>query len=93
VIHTVGPVWRGGRSGEPELLAAAYRASLKLAHDNALRSIAFPAISTGVYGYPPEEAARVALAAVDLALETHTLIREVRLVFLRGQTPKWVLGV
>jgi len=70
VIHTVGPVWRGGRSGEPELLASAYRASLKLAHDNALRSIAFPAISTGVYGFPPGPAAEIAVkTATDFVRE------------------------
>jgi O-acetyl-ADP-ribose deacetylase (regulator of RNase III) len=62
VIHTVGPVWRGGASGEPQLLASAYRASLRLAYDSALRSIAFPAISTGVYGYPPGPAAEIAIA-------------------------------
>src|SRR5690606_17982314 len=52
VIHAVGPVWRGGHDGEPELLASAYRASMKLARDAGLTSIAFPAISTGIYGYP-----------------------------------------
>lgn len=64
VIHTVGPVWAGGGFGEPELLARCYRASLALARDHRLDSIAFPAISTGVYGYPGEEAAEVAVAAV-----------------------------
>jgi O-acetyl-ADP-ribose deacetylase (regulator of RNase III) len=64
VIHTVGPVWRGGRSGEPELLAACYRNSLALAESGRLVSIAFPAISTGVYGYPLEAAARIALGEV-----------------------------
>ena len=78
VIHTVGPVWRGGRSGEPELLAAAYRASLKLAHDNALRSIAFPAISTGVYGYPPGPAAQIAVnTAMDFVREHPDALSEV----------------
>lgn len=62
VIHTVGPVWHGGGSGEPELLRACYRNSLGLALQHGVRSIAFPAISTGVYGYPKEAAARIALA-------------------------------
>ncbi len=61
VIHTVGPVWQGGRSGEPELLARAYRNSLRLALAQGVRTVAFPAISTGVYGYPKEEAARIAV--------------------------------
>jgi O-acetyl-ADP-ribose deacetylase (regulator of RNase III) len=62
VIHTVGPVWRGGREGEPDLLASCYRNSLALARQHGLRSIAFPAISTGIYSYPVEAATRIALA-------------------------------
>lgn len=61
VIHTVGPVWNGGTSGEPDLLANAYQNSLQLAEDNKLTSISFPAISTGVYGYPQKEAAEIAV--------------------------------
>ncbi len=57
VIHAVGPVWRGGREGEPELLASAYRRSLEVALDLGCRTVAFPALSTGIYGYPPELAA------------------------------------
>ena len=68
VIHTVGPVWEGGAYGEPDLLAACYRNSLRLAHEHNLRSIAFPAISTGVYGYPVELAADVAARAVAESL-------------------------
>ncbi|HEX7029723.1 MAG TPA: O-acetyl-ADP-ribose deacetylase [Gammaproteobacteria bacterium] len=61
IIHAVGPVWRGGNAGEPELLESAYRNSFRCALERDVRSIAFPAISTGVYGYPKEEAARIAL--------------------------------
>lgn len=64
VIHTVGPVWHGGNRGEPELLASAYRESLKLSTERKLRGISFPSISTGAYGYPVAEAAKVALDAV-----------------------------
>lgn len=64
VIHTVGPVWRGGDADEPGLLASCYRASLQLAADNAVDSIAFPAISCGIYGYPPEQAVPLAVNEV-----------------------------
>ncbi|MCX5865189.1 MAG: O-acetyl-ADP-ribose deacetylase [Deltaproteobacteria bacterium] len=68
VIHTVGPVWRGGSQGEPELLTRCYRNCFSLVRKYGLRSIAFPAISTGVYGYPKEEAARIALREARQAL-------------------------
>lgn len=69
VIHTVGPVWHGGDQGEPELLANCYRNALKLAGEYALESIAFPAISTGVYGYPLEAATKIAVDTVESVLE------------------------
>jgi len=68
IIHTVGPVWRGGSAGEADLLASCYRNSLQLARDQAARSIAFPAVSAGVYGYPKEAAAEVAITTVRHAL-------------------------
>lgn len=64
VIHAVGPVWRGGDRGEPDLLASCYRSALEIAEEMALETIAFPCISTGIYGYPFEPAARIAVAAV-----------------------------
>ena len=71
MIHAVGPVWRGGRAGEPQELAGAYRESLRLAVENGCRSVAFPAISTGVYGYPVEQAAPVALRTILDFLAEH----------------------
>ncbi len=69
VIHTAGPVWSGGRRGEPELLASAYRSSLELAASLRLRTVAFPSISTGVYAYPLKDAARIALTSIHRVLE------------------------
>jgi O-acetyl-ADP-ribose deacetylase (regulator of RNase III) len=71
VIHTVGPVWQGGEKGEDELLASCYRRSLEVAAENGVESIAFPAISTGVYRFPLERAARIAVAQVRRWLEDH----------------------
>jgi O-acetyl-ADP-ribose deacetylase (regulator of RNase III) len=68
VIHTVGPVWRGGTSGEPALLASCHRESLRLARAHGMASIAFPAISCGIYGYPVEDAAHIALTTTAEAL-------------------------
>jgi O-acetyl-ADP-ribose deacetylase (regulator of RNase III) len=85
VIHTVGPVWRGGTGKEPELLAEAYRNSLKLAVSKGLKSIAFPSISTGAYGYPIEQASRIALATVKGFLEKENNFDKVIFVlFSRG---------
>ncbi len=80
VIHTVGPVYRGGEYGEKELLANCHRESIAIADQNGIASVAFPAISTGAYGYPMHEAAAVALAAVLDGLETAKSVRRVRFV-------------
>jgi len=77
VIHTVGPVWHGGKSGEEELLAKCYRNSMALAASEGITSIAFPAISTGVYGYPVQQAAKIAVREVRQALEKHPQIERV----------------
>ena len=77
VIHTVGPVWHGGGHGEAELLASCYRNSIQLAAANDCKTIAFPAISTGVYGYPAEEAAEIAVRTVADALAEHPTVEEV----------------
>ena len=81
VIHTVGPVYRRGGRDQAELLAACYRNSLALAASNGLTTIAFPAISTGVYGYPQDEAANVAARAIEEFLGAESAIHEIRLVF------------
>ncbi len=77
VIHTVGPVWHGGAQGEAELLAACYRRSLEIADASGARSVAFPSISTGVYGYPFEAAARIAVDTVRAVTREKTAIQEV----------------
>lgn len=77
VIHAVGPVWHGGHQGEQDLLASAYRESLALAVQNGLTSIAFPAISTGIFGYPPDQAAKVAVGTVAGFLETPSTLTDV----------------
>ena len=77
IIHAVGPVWHGGTAGEPEILASCYRNTLRVADEVGARTIAFPAISTGVYGYPPDSAAAVAVTTVT---ETPTMASLVRFV-------------
>jgi O-acetyl-ADP-ribose deacetylase (regulator of RNase III) len=80
VIHTVGPVWRGGARGEAELLASCYRQSFMLARDTGIRTIAFPAISCGIYGYPVEDAATIAVREVRAFLQQHDVPDRVALV-------------
>ena len=87
VIHTVGPIWHGGNKGEPELLASAYQESLKVAVENNLSSVSFPSISTGAYGYPVAEAAKVAINTVASFLKQRvTSIKEVVFVLFDSAT-------
>ncbi len=78
VIHAVGPVWHGGEQGEPELLASCYRRAIELAAEHGCARVAFPAISTGVYGYPVDAGARVAIEATRAAMERHPEVEEAR---------------
>jgi O-acetyl-ADP-ribose deacetylase (regulator of RNase III) len=82
VVHAVGPIWRGGHAGERELLARCYRSVLTIARSEDLRSIAFPAISCGVYGFPIEHAAPIAVREIKLALRAGAVLEDVRLVTL-----------
>ena len=90
VIHTVGPIWRGGDRGEDELLASCYRTSLTLAVEHGVRSLAFPAISTGAYGFPLERAARIAVTEIRRFLEQDMTIEQVVLVCFGRQTTEVV---
>jgi O-acetyl-ADP-ribose deacetylase (regulator of RNase III) len=81
VFHAVGPIWRGGDAGEEELLASCHRRAIELAAEHRCRSVAFPAISTGAYGYPVELAAPVAIAATQDALAAHRPVEVARFVF------------
>ena len=85
VVHTVGPVWRGGSKGEHELLASCYRSSLALAHGHGAASIAFPAISTGVYGFPSAPASQIAVREVSLFLALQPAFVKVLLVAFRDE--------
>ncbi|UFS72621.1 O-acetyl-ADP-ribose deacetylase [Geomonas sp. RF6] len=85
VIHTVGPVWHGGGKGEPELLRSCYRNSFRIAHENGLTTLAFPAISAGVYGYPMEKACRIALEETKEAVRHYPELAKVLLVVYSPQ--------
>jgi O-acetyl-ADP-ribose deacetylase (regulator of RNase III) len=85
IIHTVGPVWRGGNAGEPELLANCYRRCMEIAEEMGAESVAFPAISTGIYGYPRREAAEIAVSTLQ-SMADRSAVSVVRLVAFDEQT-------
>ena len=86
VIHTVGPVWKGGENNEEELLAMCYRNSFKVAADNNITSISFPAISTGIYGFPPEKAVKIAFRETIIFLNNNKTFKEVVFVCFDDRT-------
>jgi O-acetyl-ADP-ribose deacetylase (regulator of RNase III) len=86
ILHAVGPVWRGGEHGEPELLAGAYRSCMRLADELGARSVAFPAISMGIYGYPPADGARLAVRTVAEHLRGSTEVELARFVLFSEET-------
>jgi O-acetyl-ADP-ribose deacetylase (regulator of RNase III) len=87
VFHTAGPVWHGGDRGEPEALASCYQACLRLAEEHGLRSVSFPSISTGIYGYPLEQAAMIAVREIIIFLTVRAAsVREVRMVLFDSRT-------
>jgi O-acetyl-ADP-ribose deacetylase len=86
ILHAVGPIWRGGGHGEPELLAGAYRSCMRLADELGARSVAFPAISMGIYGYPPPQGARVAVQTVAEELGAETSVETARFVLFSEET-------
>lgn len=86
VIHTPGPVWRGGGSGEDELLASCYRSCLRLAEENGRRAVAFPSISTGIYRFPLSRAAAIAVREISGFLKSSKAVREVTMVCFDGRT-------
>ena len=92
VIHTVGPVWRGGGAGEAETLASCYRESLRLAESARVETIAFPAISTGIYGYPSKAAATIAVREIATWLDEHDRPRTVTLAAFSGETERILRG-
>jgi len=86
VIHTPGPVWRGGKANEPELLASCYRSCLKLAEENGCKTVDFPSISTGVYHFPLDKASRIAIGTIRDFLKESTVIERVRMVCFDERT-------
>jgi len=93
VIHTVGPVWHGGAQGEPELLQSCYRNAFRIAHEHNLTSIAFPAISTGVYGYPMDQACRIALETAQAALASYPELKRIIFVTFSAEARQIYLAV
>lgn len=93
VIHTVGPIWQGGMKGEDELLASCYRNSLQIATENVIRSIAFPSVSTGVYRFPVERAAKIAICEINKFLDIGKSMEKVVMVCFDDHTYKTYLNV